>query len=185
MFVYVMTNKLMPGFCKIGISGDVDRRCEGMYGPWRVIKSWETDSAAAIERIVKRELRCLRAHGHELFNCPTDFLVSFVERLLVKDVEPTLPGKRPISPFALLITEPVPVAEVKGFVVQNSAQVGEIIRAVRKKQEMSQAATAGALGLGPRFIVDLEKGKPTCEIQKTLEVLYGLGVKITLQPPEV
>jgi HTH-type transcriptional regulator / antitoxin HipB len=33
-------------------------------------------------------------------------------------------------------------------------------------------------GTGLRFIVDLEKGKPTCQIGKTLQVLQALGLAI-------
>jgi hypothetical protein len=34
-----------------------------------------------------------------------------------------------------------------------------------------------------RFIIDLEKGKETCEIGKALAILNTLGVKMTLTPP--
>jgi len=34
-----------------------------------------------------------------------------------------------------------------------------------------------------RFIIDLEKGKETCEIGKALTVLHTLGIKLTLMPP--
>jgi hypothetical protein len=35
-------------------------------------------------------------------------------------------------------------------------------------------------GTGLRFIVDLEKGKPTCHIGKTLQVLQALGLSIEI-----
>ena len=38
-------------------------------------------------------------------------------------------------------------------------------------------------GTGLRFIIDLEKGKPTCEIGKALTVLQTLGIDMTLVPP--
>lgn len=40
-----------------------------------------------------------------------------------------------------------------------------------------------AAGTGLSFIKDLEKGKPTCEIEKALNVLNVLGIKITLTSP--
>ncbi len=43
---------------------------------------------------------------------------------------------------------------------------------------MTQADLAGASGLGVRFIGDLERGKPTCEIGKTLQVLTMLGIEL-------
>ena len=38
-------------------------------------------------------------------------------------------------------------------------------------------------GTGLRFIVDLEKGKPTCQIGKIMQVLKALGVKIRIDMP--
>jgi hypothetical protein len=32
-------------------------------------------------------------------------------------------------------------------------------------------------------VIDLEKGKPTCEIGKALIVIQTLGIRITLTPP--
>ncbi len=31
---------------------------------------------------------------------------------------------------------------------------------------------------GIRFIIDLEKGKPTCQLNKTLHVLHALGMSV-------
>lgn len=38
-------------------------------------------------------------------------------------------------------------------------------------------------GTGVRFIIDLEKGKPTCQLGKVLTVLHTLGISISLTPP--
>jgi HTH-type transcriptional regulator/antitoxin HipB len=38
-------------------------------------------------------------------------------------------------------------------------------------------------GTGLRFVIELEKGKPTCEIGKVLTVVQTLGIRITLTPP--
>jgi hypothetical protein len=40
-------------------------------------------------------------------------------------------------------------------------------------------------GTGLRFIIDLEKGKDTCQIGKVFTVLQTLGIKIALTPPAV
>ena len=39
-------------------------------------------------------------------------------------------------------------------------------------------------GTGLRFIIDLEKGKPTCQLGKVLVVLHTLGIKIDAIPPK-
>jgi len=63
------------------------------------------------------------------------------------------------------------------------AQIGKLIRDTRKKLGVTQKDLALTSGTGMRFIVDLEKGKETCEIGKALAILNTLGIKITLTPP--
>jgi len=38
-------------------------------------------------------------------------------------------------------------------------------------------------GTGLRFIIEMEQGKPTCQLGKALTVLQTLGIKIELVPP--
>ena len=38
-------------------------------------------------------------------------------------------------------------------------------------------------GTGLRFIIDLEKGKPTCKIGKILQVIKALGLELRLSNP--
>lgn len=67
--------------------------------------------------------------------------------------------------------------------ISDSEQFGQIIRQVRMDQKMRQSDLAAASGCGVRFIIDLEKGKPTCELGKTLRVAKMLGIKILATPP--
>ena len=60
--------------------------------------------------------------------------------------------------------------------IRNSQEIGRLVRRVRKVQGLTQTELAGATGVGVRFIVDLEKGKQTCQLGKTLEVLHMLGI---------
>ena len=63
------------------------------------------------------------------------------------------------------------------------ADLGSIVRATRKAQHLRQDELAGAAGVGLRFIVDLEAGKPTAQIGKSLQVLHALGCSIEITPP--
>lgn len=65
----------------------------------------------------------------------------------------------------------------------NPAAVGEIVRSTRKACRMRQDELAGAAGVGLRFIVELEAGKPTAQLGKTLQVLATLGCSIEITPP--
>lgn len=63
------------------------------------------------------------------------------------------------------------------------AEIGEIVRATRKANGLRQDELAGTAGVGLRFIVDLEAGKPTAQIGKVLQVLAALGCSIDVNPP--
>ena len=64
-------------------------------------------------------------------------------------------------------------------------QIGQLIRDTRKALGVTQKDLALTSGTGLRFVIDLEKGKETCEIGKALTVLQTLGIKLTLTPPPV
>ena len=65
----------------------------------------------------------------------------------------------------------------------NSTSLGELVQLTRKALGLTQASLAMASGTGLRFIIELEKGKPTCQLQKTLTVLNTLGVDMLFEPP--
>jgi len=63
-------------------------------------------------------------------------------------------------------------------------EIGKLVRNTRKSLGVTQKSLALAAGTGLRFVIDLERGKETCEIGKVLAILNGLGIKITLTPPK-
>jgi HTH-type transcriptional regulator / antitoxin HipB len=62
--------------------------------------------------------------------------------------------------------------------IKTTEQLGTAVRTRRKHLKITQKELAMSCGTGLRFIVDLEKGKPTCQISKTLQVLQALGLVI-------
>jgi y4mF family transcriptional regulator len=65
-----------------------------------------------------------------------------------------------------------------------SKLLGELIRQRRKHLGMKQAELALVSGTGLRFISDLENGKESCQVGRTLRVLGSLGLGTTIQPQE-
>ena len=61
--------------------------------------------------------------------------------------------------------------------------IGAIVRKARKSLGVTQKMLALTSGTGLRFVIDLEKGKETCELGKSLRVLQTLGITLTLTPP--
>ena len=62
-------------------------------------------------------------------------------------------------------------------------KIGELVRSTRKGMGVTQKDLAMISGTGLRFIIDLEKGKPTCQLGKVLTVLHTLGIKVEVIPP--
>ena len=62
-------------------------------------------------------------------------------------------------------------------------ELGRIVKKERKAMGLTQADLALTSGTGMRFISDLENGKPTCQIGKTLTVLKTLGLRLALSSP--
>lgn len=62
-------------------------------------------------------------------------------------------------------------------------ELGNIVRETRVAQGLRQDQLAAAAGVGVRFLVDLEGGKPTAQLGKTLAVLGALGCLVRIAPP--
>ena len=64
-----------------------------------------------------------------------------------------------------------------------SKQLGDAVRARRRELKVTQKDLALTCGTGLRFIIDLEKGKATCQIGKILLVLQALGLRLRISSP--
>ena len=62
--------------------------------------------------------------------------------------------------------------------VKSSLELGNIVRDVRKGTDLDQATTADLVGVGPRFLGELERGKPSLRLGLVLKVLERLGLEI-------
>ncbi len=67
--------------------------------------------------------------------------------------------------------------------IQTSQELGTLIQSRRKQLKLTQKELAMTCGTGLRFIVDLESGKPTCQVAKILDVLYALGLAVEIVLP--
>src|SRR5438034_4403534 len=55
---------------------------------------------------------------------------------------------------------------------------GSLIRSHRKALNMRQDQLALATGVGRRFLIDLEAGKPSCQLGRSLLVANALGLRL-------
>lgn len=65
----------------------------------------------------------------------------------------------------------------------NPEDIAQAVRTTRRQLGITQADLALTSGTGLRFIVDLEKGKPTCQLGKALAVVNTLGIRLSLVLP--
>jgi len=58
-----------------------------------------------------------------------------------------------------------------------AAALGALIRSRRKTLNMRQDELALATGVGRRFLIELEGGKPSCQLGRSLLVAEALGLR--------
>lgn len=68
-----------------------------------------------------------------------------------------------------------------GIALRSTAELGALVRSARQEQGLTQLDLAGTANTGNRFVVDLEKGKPTLQLQKTLDALALLGLEVVIR----
>ncbi len=65
----------------------------------------------------------------------------------------------------------------------DTVAIGALIRSERKALGLRQHELAAASGVGLRFLVELERGKPTVQLGKVLDVLTALGCTLQISCP--
>lgn len=60
-------------------------------------------------------------------------------------------------------------------------EIATVLRNRRKDLGLTQAEAAALAGVSPRFVYDLEKGKPTVALDKVLQLAEALGVELKPQ----
>lgn len=64
--------------------------------------------------------------------------------------------------------------------IRSPQELGEALRTARKHLNLTQSDLALAAGVGVRFIVELEAGKPTVRLEHVLRVIDGLGGELRI-----
>jgi transcriptional regulator with XRE-family HTH domain len=61
---------------------------------------------------------------------------------------------------------------------ESASAFGSLIRNRRKELKMRQNQLALSSGVGRRFLIDLEAGKPSCQLGRSLLVAEAVGLRI-------
>jgi HTH-type transcriptional regulator / antitoxin HipB len=80
-------------------------------------------------------------------------------------------------------TQDLPIGHSTGAEtpIRSSVELGAVIREQRKRLALKQLDLAGLGNTGNRFIVDLENGKPTVQLQKVLDLMDLLGLEVVVR----
>lgn len=62
--------------------------------------------------------------------------------------------------------------------LKTALEFGQSVKRQRKERGWTQAELARRSGTGERFIIDLEGGKPSCQLEKALIVARTVGLEI-------
>jgi len=68
--------------------------------------------------------------------------------------------------------------------VSSSKDIGTWARAARKAQQLDQVTAGSLANCGLTFVSQFENGKPTVQLQKALQMLDTLGVRVYLDVPD-
>jgi HTH-type transcriptional regulator/antitoxin HipB len=72
-------------------------------------------------------------------------------------------------------------ADGAGTPIRSCLELGAVIRGQRKRLALRQLDLAGLGNTGNRFIVDVENGKPTVQLQKVLDLMDLLGLEVVVR----
>jgi len=67
--------------------------------------------------------------------------------------------------------------------ILDTKQLGAAIRAERKRLKVTQKELAMTAGVGLRYLIELERGKPTARMEGAFKVLRALGLELMILGP--
>lgn len=68
--------------------------------------------------------------------------------------------------------------------IMSPQQLGLLIRATRKNQGLRMDDVAGSAGVGPVFVREVERGKPTVQLGRVMQLLAELGMELRVDVPD-
>lgn len=160
-FIYVLHTESMPQSVKIGYSNncttrlrDINRDNELPF-PFKIVKTWEVSGAFKLEQEIHRHLDFCRISNTEYFTLPSEKAVDVINKI-INDGQYEFFSKDP-SKTMVKITD--------------SKSLGKLIKRERKRNKFTQKQLAFAAGTGLRFIIEVERGKATAQIEKIFTIL--------------
>ncbi len=84
----------------------------------------------------------------------------------------------PLGTMGLSMQMPGNASALERRCTEAAAGFGALMRSRRKALNMRQDQLALASGVGRRFLIELEAGKPSCQLGRSLLVAQALGLRL-------
>ncbi|MCL2654338.1 MAG: helix-turn-helix domain-containing protein [Coriobacteriia bacterium] len=68
--------------------------------------------------------------------------------------------------------------------IKTPAELGQLMKRRRKELGLTQKSVVDVAPFGPTFYSDLENGKTTAQLGKTLEAIRMLGLRVAITLPD-
>jgi transcriptional regulator with XRE-family HTH domain len=68
--------------------------------------------------------------------------------------------------------------------ILSPGELGLLIRATRRTQKLRIDDTAGIAGVGHVFVREVERGKPTVQLGRVMQLLAELGIELKVEVPD-
>jgi transcriptional regulator with XRE-family HTH domain len=81
-----------------------------------------------------------------------------------------------------MASRPKTSTTVSATQARSVTDVGKLARDARKRADLDQETAAALSGVGPRFLGELERGKPSVQLGLVLQVLERLGLDVWIAP---
>ena len=67
------------------------------------------------------------------------------------------------------------------MIISNSKQLGILLRQRREGLSLTQADAAQAIGASRQWLIQVEAGKPTAEVDRVLKLVRVLGLRLDIR----
>jgi len=169
-FIYILKNNSMPNLVKIGYTDATPKErlqsinaATGVPEKFSIIYERKIESAQKIESKIHTTLHKFR------FKTNKEFFV-LTEKLAIEYVDAIIED----------VYRGVMVDERVHTTISDSIHLGRMIRNKRKQQGLTIEDLSIIANVGERCIGELERGKPTVQIQKIFDVLTSLNIPLIM-----
>lgn len=170
-FIYILKNNSMPNLVKIGYTDNTPKeRVKSINTKTGVPEKFTIIYERKIENTQKVESKIHTKLYEFRFKKNKEFFV-LTEKTAIKYVDKIIDDEN----FGLTLDAQLHTS------ILDSRHLGKMIRNIRKRQCLTIKDLSVVANVSTRFISEVERGKPTAQIQKIFDVLTSLNTPLIIE----